>query len=215
MKRTTKMLITAAGVLILAISGIVRIEAFRGYDPALAATVYGLVMGLSGFLIVWPWTSKKPKAARPIGGAVLPNPAAESVSVSESRSQGNAEPTRKRAAWIGLAVGLVVLIALGIPTEIVGHEGRPQSALDRVYEALWDVVPLRPDSPQMWDPWNTAERANIEPLAVVYWLEDHVMETRPVFRLWAYGFLTCLTWFLRVPIGRLAISVGTSIKHRV
>lgn len=58
MIKSKKILVSVAGALLAGLCGSIPLERFRGYDPALVATLYGLIYGLAGFLVVYPWTKK-------------------------------------------------------------------------------------------------------------------------------------------------------------
>src|ERR1700733_9369670 len=65
MKKSTKIVVSAAGALIAGLCGSIPLKSFRGYDPAIAAALYGLVMGLAAYLMVWPWRKKREANAWP------------------------------------------------------------------------------------------------------------------------------------------------------
>jgi hypothetical protein len=59
MNKSTKIVISAIGASIAGLCAIIPVQSFRDYDPALGATLYGLVVALGAYLLVWPWVRKK------------------------------------------------------------------------------------------------------------------------------------------------------------
>jgi hypothetical protein len=51
-------MVSASGVVLMVLLQSIPLRSFPGYDAALVSTIYGLSLGVSGVLIVWPWTRR-------------------------------------------------------------------------------------------------------------------------------------------------------------